>query len=157
MLQTADYARRVIPLADITHTVDHQAALAGRIQRQGILHGTGADQRLQFLITQRLLRWEPGPGTLLPQLAHLASTAALDRVELAILPDHFAGALPWHNFTLRYPADGTSPYAAAELIDGEHLVRDPDSVAIYEQLWRQLWDASLVGPEALSLIKEAST
>lgn len=157
LLQTADYARRVIPLADIAGTFDHAAALAGRIERQGILHEDPPDtRRFQFLITERLLQWEPGAGTLPAQLAHLATVADLPNVDLAILPEDYAGALPWHNFVIRYPADDSPVYVCAELISGEQMVNDPESVALYTGLWERLWSASAVGDDAVDLIRKAT-
>lgn len=151
LLQTADYARHVIPLSDITGRIDHGAALAARIDRQNVLREPG--RRFAFLIAERLLRWEPAPGVLGPQLAHLRAAVELDAVDLAVLPDDYAGALPWHNFVIRHPADDTEPpYVSVELVEGPHEVRDTDSVAVYLALWQRLWDAAVTGPDVASLL-----
>jgi transcriptional regulator with XRE-family HTH domain len=151
LLQTPDYARFVIPLADITQQINHAAALASRIERQGLLREPG--RSFQFVITERLLRWEPGAGVRGPQLAHLVAVAQLDVVDLAVLPDDYNGALPWHNFSLRHPADGSPPYVATELLHGAQTISDPDSVAIYEAMWDRLWRASVTGDEAVARIR----
>jgi hypothetical protein len=36
---------------------------------------------------------------------------------------------------------------------GEHLISDPELVAPYVTLWNQLWDASVVGDQAIDLIR----
>lgn len=152
LLQTADYARHVIPLADLTGAFDHRAALAARIDRQGMLREPG--RTFQFLITERLLYWEPAPGVLAPQLAHLAAAIQLDTVELGVLPDNYVGALPWHNFFVRYPHDdGPPPYVAIELIHGEQIITDPESVDAYRLLWDRSWTAAITGAAAGELIQ----
>jgi transcriptional regulator with XRE-family HTH domain len=153
LLQTADYARHIIPLADITASTDHSSALAARIDRQSVLRETG--RRFEFLIAQRLLRWEPAPGVLAPQLAHLLTAGQLDTVELAVLPDDYAGALPWHNFVVRHPTDGSSAYVATELLHGAQTITEPDSVAIYQTLWERLWKAAVTGDAVVDLIRAA--
>lgn len=152
LLQTADYARQVIPLADPTGAMNHAAALAGRIERQGVLREQ--DRRFDFLIAQRLLRWEPAPGVLAPQLSQLVAAAQLDSVQVAVLPEDYAGALPWHNFVLRHPADGSDPYVATELLHGAQTITEPDSVALYRSLWDRMWAAALVDDDAVDLIRK---
>lgn len=154
LLQTADYARHVIPLADVTSGVDHAAALAARIARQGVLREPG--RRFQFLVTERLLHWEPASGVLGPQLAQLIAVAGLPSVELAVLPERYSGALPWHNFVLREPADGSPTYVAVEAVHGEQLVADPASVAVYRALWQRMWESALVGGAATDRIRAAA-
>ena len=154
LAQTADYARVVIPLADVAAKFDHAQQLAGRIDRQGVLRAPDGPA-FEFLIAARLLHWEPAPGVLGPQLAHLAAVAALPSVTLGVLPEDYAGAVPWHNFVLRVPADGTPPYVVAELVHGEQRITDPDSVDIYDQLWKRMWSAAATGPDASALIEDA--
>lgn len=153
LLQTADYARRILQLADITETFDHAAALAARIERQGVLREPG--RRFEFIVAERLLRWEPEPGVLEPQLAQLVTATRLDTVELAVLPDSYVGGLPWHNFVIREPADGAPAYVSAELVHGAHDVTDGESVAIYQRMWERLWKASATGDDAVQLIRRA--
>lgn len=154
LLQTADYARKVIELADPDNRIDHAAALAARVNRQGVLREPG--HSFDFVIAERLLRWEPTPGVLTPQLAHLVSAAQLDTVNLAVLPDRYAGSLPWHNFVIREPADRSPAYVNAELVHGESTITDPESVALYRRMWIMLWDASVTGDEAVALIRQAA-
>lgn len=151
LMQTADYARRIFDLADIDNRFDHVAALARRIERQAVLREPG--RRFEFVISERLLHWEPEVGVLEPQLAQLVSAARLDAVEIAVLPDDFTGRLPWHNFVLRYPADGAPAYVRIELVHGEQAIDDPESVGLYQRLWDELWAASLTGDDAIALVR----
>jgi transcriptional regulator with XRE-family HTH domain len=152
LLQTTDYARATLRLVDQEGHMDQVAALAARITRQGILREPG--HRFQFLIAERLLRWEPEPGTLLPQLAQLRAAQNLESVDLAVLPDSYAGTVPWHNFVIRYPAaPDEQPYVEAELIHGPETINDPESVQLYRGMWDRLWDAALTGDAAASLLE----
>lgn len=153
LLQTAEYARAVIPLADADDQFDHAAALAGRVTRQAILRER-SKRSFQFLIAERLLSWEPGPGVLAPQLSHLAAAARIDGVEIAVLPERYAErGLPWHNFLIRHPMGGAPPWVAVELVHGEQIVTDPDGVTAYVGLWKHMWGASIAGDEAVELIR----
>ena len=75
LLQTADYARHVIPLADISGRVDHAAALAARIVGQAVLREPG--RRFDFLIAEHVLSWEPAPGIRDPALRSRRRRGAL--------------------------------------------------------------------------------
>ena len=57
---------------------------------------------------------------------------------------------------MRHPSDGSPPYVAAELIDGDHLVHEPDSVTVYLQLWDRMWAAAVRDTDALDLIRKAT-
>jgi transcriptional regulator with XRE-family HTH domain len=154
LLQTADYARAVIPLADITGRIDHAAHLARRLERQDVIQEPG--RSFAFLIAERLLRWEPAPGTLGPQLAQLRAAVELDAVDLAVLPDSYAGALPWHNFVIRYPIDPEDvPAVSVELISGDQTITEPETVEVYRTLWSRLWDAAVTGDEARAMLEQA--
>ncbi len=147
LLQTADYVRHVIPLADISGRVDHTEALARRIVRQAVLREAG--RRFDFLIAEHVLSWEPARGVLGPQLAQLAAALDLDAVRIGILPAGYAGAVPWHNFVITYPADGSPASVEAELIHGGQEVTDPESVGLYEALYDRMWEAAVTDEDAV--------
>lgn len=155
LLQTADYARAIIPIADVAGTIDHGAALAARIERQGILADPG-ERTFHFVIAERVLRWAPAPGVLGPQMAQLLAAAKHPHVEIAVLPESFAGTLQVHNFVLRYLADTGSPYVEVELFDGRHDVHEAESVGIYLKVWRRMWDGAARGDHAAALIRAAA-
>lgn len=154
LLQTADYARHVIPLADISSRVDHVAALAARIVRQAVLREPG--RRFDFLIAENVLSWEPAPGIRGPQLAHLVAAADLDVVRIGILPAGYAGAVPWHNFRIAHPADGSPAIVTTELIHGGQEIADPESVGLYEALFERMWAAAVTGDEARTKLADVA-
>jgi transcriptional regulator with XRE-family HTH domain len=152
LLQTAAYARVILPLADVTGREDHEAALAARMERQALLDDE--NRRFDFLITEQVLAWSPGPGVMAAQRGRLAAAALLPSVRLGVLPIAAAAGLPWHNFVLYFPADnGGSPYVTAELIEGAHEVSDSVDVALYAALWDRLWAAAVVGDDAVAILR----
>ena len=85
LLQTAEYARRVMEMANIRNDANLAAAVAARLERQQALHDKSRD--FEFLMTEAALRWRPGPPELLAaQLDHIAALATLDTVELGVIP-----------------------------------------------------------------------
>lgn len=154
LLQTPEYAAGIIPRADLTDSTDHQAAIASRLQRQQILYDDS--RRFQFVMTEHVLRWAPGPRELLvAQRDRIASLASLDTVDVAIVPETSPALVPWHNFVIWEPADG-DPYVTSELVTGEPEHHDPDQVALFEQLWDRMWKAAVHGDAARALIREVS-
>lgn len=153
LLQTPAYADAVMRLADVTDQVNHEAALAGRLQRQQLLYDPG--RRFRFIVPERTLRWAPADDVQPGQRDRLAQVAALPSVDLAVLPEAARPAVPWHNFTIFTHADGTS-YVFVELIHGAHDEADPGSVKLYRELWDRLWAASVTGDAAVEVIRRAS-
>jgi transcriptional regulator with XRE-family HTH domain len=151
LLQTAEYARQLMPQVDPFNKFDHAAAVAARMDRQRILYEEG--RRFEFLIAEHALRWSPGPGVMPAQLDRLVSMATLSAVEVAILPTRREGALEWHNFDLLELADGSASFVTAELVHGGQLISDPELVAPYVSLWDRLRRASAVGDEARAVIE----
>lgn len=150
LLQTAEYARHVLPIADVMNATDHAAALTARLDRQSVLHEEG--RRFEFLLGERALRWAPGPGVMAAQLDRIASLATLEAVEVGVLPDAAPGVVPWHNFVMQFPADGSPPYVTAELISAPMTVTGPD-VQLFDELWQRMWSAAVVGDDAVEMIR----
>lgn len=154
LLQTPEYAANLIPLADVTSSTEHEAAVAERLARQQVLYDES--RRFQFVMTEHVLRWAPGPrGLLTAQLDRIASLAGLDTVDVAVVPVEAPVLVPWHNFVIWEPADG-APFVTTELVHGEQELHDPGQVALYEKLWDRMWGAAAVGDEARALIREVS-
>lgn len=154
LLQTPEYASSLIPLADMTGSTEHEAAVAERLARQQVLYGEG--RRFQFVMTEHVLRWAPGPrGLLTAQLDRIASLAGLDTVDIAVVPVDAPVLVPWHNFVIWEPADGP-PFVTTELVHGEQELHDPDQVALYEKLWDRMWSSSAAGDEAVDRVGRMS-
>lgn len=153
LCQTAEYARLLIPQVDPEHSIDHAAAMAGRMERQQILYREG--RTFAFLVSEHALRWAPGPGVMVGQRAMLATIATLSDVELRVLRSNRIGDPEWTNFVIYDPADGSDPYVTTELLHGGQAPSEPKVVALYEALWSRLWSAAVSGDEAVALIQAA--
>jgi hypothetical protein len=155
LLQTAEYARLLIPQADPIGQIDHAAAVAQRLDRQKQLYDEDG-RRFEFLIAEHALLWSPGPGVMPAQLDRIRSLATLSSVDIAILPIRRCGALTWTSFTYREPSDGSNPYVLIELLHGATMTSDPERVRPYVELWDRLRDAAVVGDEAVEYISRLS-
>lgn len=154
LLQTPEYAAGLIPLADVTGSTEHEAAIAERLARQQVLYDEG--RQFQFVMTEHVLRWAPGPrGVLTAQLDRIASLAGLDTVDIAVVPVEAPTLAPWHNFVIWEPAAG-EPFVTTELVHGEQELHDPEQVALYEKLWDRMWSSSAAGDEAVDRVRGIS-
>jgi hypothetical protein len=151
LLQTAEYARLLVPLVDRTGEVDVEEHVAQRLARQAMLD----DERrhFAFLLGERALRWSPGPGVSAAQRERLVAAAERPTVTLGVVPDT-APVVPWHNFVIHEPADGQPIYVTTETVHGELAVREAADVAIYLKLWDQLRQLSVVGEDAAEWIRK---
>jgi transcriptional regulator with XRE-family HTH domain len=151
LLQTPEYATRIMPLADITGTIDHAAAVSTRLQRQQVLYEEG--HRFEFLLVEAALRLSVQMGEVTPaQMDRIVSLAKLPSVGLAVVPVGRDVVAPWHNFILWEPRE-EDPYVTTELFHGEQRITDVSTVALYRGLWSRMWDAAVTGDEAVDLIR----
>lgn len=150
LLQTIPYTRALLPLTDLTGQIDHDATLAGRLERQQTLYQSG--RVFEFLIAEPVLSWSPGEAVMPGQRDRIAQLAELPTVRIAVLPLTAAVATPWHGFNLYDYRDGSAS-VFLELIHGAEKVTDPADVGIYKQLWDRLWAASVSGEDAVALIR----
>lgn len=137
LLQTAEYARLLIPLVDVTRAVEPAAALAARMDRQEILYDSA--RRFEFLIAEPVLRWSPGdPQVLAAQLDRLASLATLTTVRIGVVPQVAGVVMPWTNFVLYDEVADGDPFVAVELVHGQVRVSEPEDVALYRERWERM-------------------
>ncbi len=153
LLQTAEYARLLVPLVDRTGEVDVEEHVAKRLERQAMLDAEG--RRFVFLLGERALRWSPGPGAMAAQLEKLVAAVERPTVTLGVVPDT-APVVPWHNFVIHEPTDGQPTYVTTETVHGELTVREPADVAIYLKLWDQLRLSAVLGADAAEWIRKLS-
>lgn len=151
LLQTADYARRVITLLDVASSRDITAAINARMQRQAVLYDQ--DKQFDFLLTEAALRWRPGPPALmLAQLDRLLSVATLPNVTMGVLPsDKEAVALHINGFTIfDVPED---PFVHVETLTRESFYHDESEIAVYRETFERLHGAALLGGAAAGFIR----
>ncbi|MFD6073411.1 MULTISPECIES: helix-turn-helix domain-containing protein [Amycolatopsis] len=130
---------------------DIERMVAIRIERQAQLHDPG--KALPLVIGEAALWIRIGDlDTQLGQLDRLRSLAGLRTVDLRILP--FSKAMPiapLHGFRI-YDAE----LVVVELFAGEHLIRDPEEIALYEHMFGTLHTEALSGDAAARLIQSVS-
>jgi hypothetical protein len=151
LLQTADYARRVLALTDITGQLDVAAGVEGRLRRQEALHDP--TRRFEFLITEAALR--RSLGTLAghaAQLDRIVSLSTLDNVSIGVLPDDgSAVALPFHGFVIYGDRGEEDPFVTVEMVHGYATITEPHDVALYREVFRRLSDSAAMGADAAAL------
>jgi len=158
LLQTPEYAAAAVRRADLHGQFNHAKQVTERLTRQARLFEPG--RRWHFLMAERLLSWSPGVAALMPpQRARLLSLAAVEGVEVAVIPDDAVlepSGLWWSPFTIIQPREGEK-YAVAEQPHGEVTYVAADEVESFVLLWKRLWAAAVAGDAAVEFIRGVST
>ena len=148
LLQTAEYARRVLAAAG---NPDPATAAVRRLDRQAILHDLS--HRLEFIITEAALRWRTGPPDILvPQLDRIASLATLGNLTVEVIPlDADWRTAPPYPFVLYEDRDdGAPPMAVAELPDQRI---ETANIEPYRRELEKLRRSALSGEDAIAFIR----
>jgi transcriptional regulator with XRE-family HTH domain len=151
LLQTADYARRVIAMLDVAGTRDVAAAVAVRVERQTVLYDPA--KRFEFLLTEGALRWRPGPHALmLAQLDRLLSIATLPNVTIGVLPfSREAVALYTNGFTIFDIPD--EPYVLVETLTQELRLHEAGDLETYREAFARMRAAAATDADAVEVIQ----
>jgi len=148
LLQTAEYARRVIAMFHRQYTdQDPAAEIQSRLQRQLALYDE--NRRFDFLITEAALRWRPGPVTLLlAQLDRIASISTLENVTVGLIPlAAEATTLTTHGFVI-YEGEEQNAWITVETIHADMNVGAREATEIYRSRWSLLGQMALFGDDA---------
>jgi len=154
LLQTAEYARRVMEMANIRNDANLPAAVAARLERQQALHDKS--RHFEFLVTEAALRWRPGPPDLLAaQLDHVAALATLDTIDLGvILMDAEMHAITRCSFILYEDrSDGQPPVVAVETPHASLYAGDAADVELYRDQLALFRQSAIYGADALAFIR----
>ena len=146
LLQTADYARVIATLYDPSlPRIDD--LIAGRLQRQQILYDR--TKRFHFIIGEPVLRSRlVDQDVMRGQLDRLLVLSRLEHVEIGVLPiGAEAGALALTSF------DDLDDVVAIEMDTSEIIVRDPQQVARYVEIFEGLRAAALYGESAIATLR----
>jgi len=155
LLQIPEYARRVITLANPSGQVDVAEAVAARMERQNVLY-TG--KPCEFIITEPVLYWRPGPPELLlAQLDRLVTVSTLPNVELGILPHGEANELLNHPFVMYGNPGEDDAVVIVETIAGEETVHDVDKLKLYLDQFNRYRAAAVYGADARALISRIAS
>jgi transcriptional regulator with XRE-family HTH domain len=152
LLQTAEYARRILTFSD--PNADIAQALAVRMARQRVLYEPGRE--LEFILTEAALRYQPGEGDVLTaQHAHLASVATLETVSIGVIP---AGAqmhaLVQSAFIIYDDrADGRPAFAKVETPHASISASEPADVQVYRDRMVAYRRSAIFGDEGIDFIR----
>jgi transcriptional regulator with XRE-family HTH domain len=148
LLQTAEYARRVLRLADVFQLRDTTQAAATRIERQTILYEDG--RTFEFVVTEAALRYCPGPpGLLVAQYDKLLSALTLPGVSISVLPsDSTASTVQIQPFVIYRLPDDTA-LVTIETYTRELTLTDAEEVKVYQEVYERLRADALRGHRAI--------
>ncbi|MFD5092526.1 helix-turn-helix domain-containing protein [Amycolatopsis thailandensis] len=154
LVQTPDFMRKLLALpsgpARTGGATDIEQMVAVRIDRQTLLH----DPRkpMPLVIGEAALWTRIGDlETQLGQLDRLHTLAGLRTVDLRIVPfDRVIPVAPLHGFSIY------DDLVVVELFAGEHLIRDPEEVALYEHMFGLLQAEAVSGAAAARLIQDVA-
>ncbi|GAA3930059.1 helix-turn-helix transcriptional regulator [Actinomadura viridis] len=155
LLQTAEYARRVLMLAEPPCSPSELPnVLRAHMDRQLVLFDEG--RTFRFLLTESALRWRPGsPGLLLAQLDRVASLSTLGNVSIGLIPQGTeAATIPAHGFVLVEHGEGEDGGALVmtETVHADLKVSDPEEIGLYRKRWSGLERMAVFGDEARAFL-----
>jgi len=151
LLQTAEYARRVMVQGNLSDQGDVAGAVAARMERQAILYDQG--KTFEFLITEGALRWWPGPAqVMLPQLDRVSQMATLPNVEVGIIPFGIEAPDAYcHQFVIF--EDDDEIRVTAETYTTELTTNDLRDIAVYQLVMERFRKVAQWQERAISLIR----
>lgn len=152
LLQTAEYARRVLALHGVPADEIGPAA-AARVERQSVLYDEA--KTVELLIAEHVLRWPIGPRQVLAaQLDRIQSLMTLPNVHVGIIPDGSEpAALPLSPFVYReFPDD--DPLVTVETNTVELMITDPDEVATYRDLLAKHQKTADYDDDATTIVRQ---
>ncbi|MFY1597354.1 helix-turn-helix domain-containing protein [Micromonospora sp. WMMD737] len=152
LLQTAEYARNILTLADVFGVGDTSRAAAARIERQSALYEEG--RRFEFLISESALRFRAAPAVALAaQYDKILSVSTLPTVSIGIVP---IGSQPSmvhaHSFVIYTLPDDTR-FVTVETYTRELTLTDPEEIDVYSRVYASLLADGLAGEQARDLLK----
>ena len=154
LLQTADYAMRIMQMANTHGAVDLAEAVSVRLRRQEALYEKS--RRFEFVMTEAALRWRPGPPELMAaQLGQVASLATLETVELAVIPaDAEMHAITRCGFIIYEDrTDGEPPVVAIETPHAQLPVTDPADVELYRGQLALFRESAFTDAQAVEFVR----
>ena len=153
LLQTAEYARHALALANVSGQGDVAAAVAARMRRQEVLYDTG--KQFEYVLPESALhlRLADDPGLNRAQADRLLSIDTLPNVSIAVLP--FSVPVPaWPGAFVIYEIPG-EPLVVIENLTDEVVIGDEREVAAYREAFARLRAVAVTGEEAHGIIRTA--
>lgn len=152
LLQTADYARRLIASGYPGGRQDIATAVAARMDRQTILYDES--KRLEFLIAEVALRWRLGPPAMMrAQVDRIVNTMTLPHLTMGIIPQT-AEVTAWHIHGFAILDDRKDgPVVRVETLTTGLSITDPSDVGRYRQAFHLLREAAVFEGQAQALLR----
>jgi transcriptional regulator with XRE-family HTH domain len=155
ILQTAEYARHALELANVSGQTDIATAVANRMRRQEALYDPA--RRWEYVLPEAALRARLSSDSVvtLAQADRLLSLDTLPNISIAILP--FSTPWPvWPAPFVLYEIP-REPLVVIEYLTGEVTIGEERQVAMYREAFTRLREAAITGEQAHQLIREAMT
>lgn len=157
LLQTEAYARAVLGTGGLVPLSEVDQVVASRIERQAVLCRDDPPQ-LVAVIDEVVLRRMVGDRSVMAgQLAHLATLAEWEHVQVRVIP----AESPWHTglagpFVLGRLPDGTELAYLDNQLRGQ-VVTDPLDIASLGRRWESVTGEAFPRRRSIELIREVAT
>jgi transcriptional regulator with XRE-family HTH domain len=149
LLQTAEYARRVMLQGNPSGQLDIAQAVEKRIERASVLYDQ--TKEFEFVLTEGALRWRPGPKELMAvQYDRVMQLASLTDVRLGIIPQDIEAPDAFlHPFVV---FEGQEPVVSVETYTVKLMVREPSDIAVFMTVLERFRPVCVWDQEAVALI-----
>lgn len=153
LLETADYARRVLTMMDVSGKRDIDGAVTARLSRQSVLFDRA--KTFHFVMTEGALRWRPGSvETQRAQLHRLLAVMDLPNVTISVLPFSIEADVPYlSGFTIFEVPD--RPQVLVEVLSTELVLEEPPDLALYRDAFGRAAHAALDRASSVAAIQAA--
>jgi transcriptional regulator with XRE-family HTH domain len=155
ILQTAEYARHALSLANVSGQTDVATAVAARMRRQEALYDPS--RRFEYVLPEAALRLRLAdePAVMRAQADRLLSLDTLPNVSIAVLP--FSVPQPvWPGAFVLYEIPD-EPLVVIETLTDEVVIGDKRQVGVYREAFARLRAAAVTDEEAHRLIRVTMT
>jgi transcriptional regulator with XRE-family HTH domain len=154
LLQTAEYARRIMTFANTSGDANIGAAVAARLARQEALHDPA--RTFEFVMTEAALRYRPGPPEVLTaQLDHLAAVATLGTITFGVIPaEAEMHTIVRCGFVLYEDRiDGEAPFVVIETPHASMYANEAADVKLYRDQLARFRESAVFGAAALDIVR----
>lgn len=151
LLQTHEYARQAMSLANFTGQTDLDHAVSARMRRQEVLYDT--NRQFDFLIAEMgVLSRFCAPSVAIRQLDRLKMLAALPNVTIGFIPNRVHLPQPPVNSFVLYD----SALATFESLGGEGWTSEEQGIATYRRVFKDFATVALYGEDADAFLDECT-
>ncbi len=161
LLQTSDYARRLLSSGPNGAPSDLGKRVADRMERQQVLYAR--DKAIRFVIPEAVLLWPVGPSddpaVLLEhreQLARIETVMSRPNVRIGILPLRPVAVWRLGGFVIYDEMPDQDAFVHLETLTKPVDIHGTEDVEFYRRTFDNLMSASVFGDEARQIISSAT-